>query len=260
MENLEKRQKIHTKTTSENNLNSDSRDDNVNSVNSSSSSDDEQFSKIKGKRYSKLAFYKLYNGPKKYLPGQEFQYEFSGPVIDPESQAVLRKILKNKKTIKSKMDKLSSKKNVTFRFTQKPSYPCIFRECLFQGNKAARHLEIGAHQMPSEKSKLVESFARYMVNHNSLVVRKGTPKPSMCHICKFFYQRFDTHYVNYHQMIRQKPDYNRVLKKSSNITKMFLKEFSDLKSNNDNSVLNTSDPTYSLHVSSWKVGKKDNKK
>ena len=195
MENLEKRQKIHTKTTSENNLNSDSRDDNVNSVNSSSSSDDEQFSKIKGKRYSKLAFYKLYNGPKKYLPGQEFQYEFSGPVIDPESQAVLRKILKNEKTIKSKMDKLSSKKNVTFRFTQKPSYPCIFRECLFQGNKVARHLEIGAHQMPSEKSKLVESlesFARYMVNHNSLVVRKGTPKPSMCRICKFFYQRIDT--------------------------------------------------------------------
>ena len=38
-------------------------------------------------------------------------------------------------------------------------------------------------------------------------------------------------------MIRQKPDYNRVLKKSSNITKMFLKEFSDLKSNNDHSVL-----------------------
>ena len=61
-------------------------------------------------------------------------------------------------------------------------------------------------------------------------------------------------------MIRQKPDYNRVLKKSSNITKMFLKEFSDLKSNNDHSVLNTSDPTYSLHVSSWEVGKKDNKK
>ena len=60
-------------------------------------------------------------------------------------------------------------------------------------------------------------------------------------------------------MIRQKPDYNRVLKKSSNITKMFLKEFSDLKSN-DHSVLNTSDPAYSFHVSSWEVGKKDNKK
>ena len=111
VENLEKRQIIQTKTTSENSCNSDSIDDNVNSVNSSSSFDDEQFSKIKGKRYSKLACYKLYNGPKKYLPGQEFQYEFSGPVIDPESQAVLQKILKNKtKTIKSKIDKLSSKK------------------------------------------------------------------------------------------------------------------------------------------------------
>ena len=53
--------------------------------------------KSKGKKYGKLAFYKLYKGLKKFIPGEKWDYHFKGPEINPESDMVLQKILESKK-------------------------------------------------------------------------------------------------------------------------------------------------------------------
>ena len=60
------------------------------SVQEDSSSDDDNASKkVKSFRYGKVAFYKVYKGPERYFPGQEWQYEFETPEVDGETNAVL---------------------------------------------------------------------------------------------------------------------------------------------------------------------------
>lgn len=104
--------------------------------------------------------------------------------------------------------------------------------------------------MQSGKSKLLERYVRHTVNHETHTVRKGVSKPVMCHRCKLFFQRIDTHLFNFHQMKRYSGEYNKALRKYGKVTKIFLRSFSLLKLGNDHADINILTEPDSPHVSS----------
>ena len=83
--------------------------------------------------------------------------------------------------------------------------------------------------MEHGKAALIESFLRHTVNHETLVIRRGVPKPSMCGKCKSFLQRIDTHLVNFHQITRNSSEFKRALVKCYNNTRSFITDFEQLK-------------------------------
>ena len=180
--------------------------------------------KIKNK-YGKMAFAKLYKGPKRFFPGETLEFLFrddKGIELDQESLTVLKSILLRKKSkIMQKTERLFPGKKLNF--AQKPiQYPCPFQNCYFTGAKLKRHLKSKSHKFTEEKAKLYESFIRHHLNHVTVIAKHTKNKPNMCHICKSFFERIDTHFHNFHQLKRQSPQMTKSLQKSTLATKDFV--------------------------------------
>lgn len=175
-----------------------------------------------------MAFSKLYKGPKRYFPGEQLKcsFESSGNItLDGQSMKVLKSILswKKIKKIKGVQDFFPGKQ---LNFTKKPiEFPCPIKNCKYQGPKLKRHLKSKSHKFTEESARTYESFLRTYMNHITLISKFKSSKPSMCYICKGFFERIDSHFNNFHQLKRQLDQMKRALQKSIISTKEFLDKY-----------------------------------
>ena len=190
-----------------------------------SSSEKKIKKKIIKNKYGKMAFVKLYKGPKRFFPGDKLEFLFrddKGVELDEESLAVLKSILLRKKSkIIEKAQRLFPGKKLNF--DKRPiQYPCPFQNCDFTGAKVKRHLKSKSHKFSDENAKLYESFIRHQLNHVTVIAKHTQNKPNMCHMCKCFFERIDTHLHNFHQFKRRSPQMIKHLQKSTLATNDFL--------------------------------------
>ena len=160
---------------------------------------------------------KLYKGPNRFFPGDTLQLLFRDDKdveLDQESLTVLKSILLRKiSKIIQKTQRLFPGRKLNF--AKKPiQYPCPFQNCNFTESKS--------HKFSNEKAKLYESFIHHQLNNVTVIAKHTKNKPNMCHICKCFFERIDTHFHNFHQLKRRSPQMIQHLQKSTLATNDFL--------------------------------------
>ena len=200
------------------------------SINTSGSDDSEKSIKniTKNSTYRKMAFRKLYKGPKRFYPGEKLHCSFqstSNIELDDESINVLKSMLSTKKRkITEKIQQLFPGKKLNFR--KKPiEYPCPVKHCIYQGPKLKRHLQSKNHKFSEEKARTYESFVRTSVNCITLILKYQSHKPNRCHICKAFFERIDSHYNTFHHLKRNSMQMERALEKSNVLTQEFSNKY-----------------------------------
>ena len=135
---------------------------------------------------------------------------------------LISKLKKKKETIRKELNKLFRGKNYDFSGTRK-FFPCIIdKNCEFVGNKLVRHLKSKMHETTQDQGKFLESFVNHFVNHITLVIKSGSRKPTLCDVCKMFFERIKSHIQHQHQLVPDTPQFNKMLQKNMNRLQEFI--------------------------------------
>ena len=111
-------------------------------------------------------------------------------------------------------------------FAKKPiHFPCPFQNCTFEGTKLKRHLQASAHKFSDTKAKTYETFLKQQLNFITLIDTHKQSKPQMCYQFKSFFERVDSHYLNFHQRKRQSTKMKKALEKSKVMTEDFVRRY-----------------------------------
>ena len=111
-------------------------------------------------------------------------------------------------------------------FAKKPiHFPCPFQNCTFEGTKLKRHLQASAHKFSDTKAKTYETFLKQQLNFLTFIDTHKQSKPQMCYQFKSFFERVDSHYLNFHQRKRQSTKMKKALEKSKVMTEDFVRRY-----------------------------------